>query len=376
MLYRFCSGLQFLILLRLPKHWIRFDFYISRQSQFDRQKENRILKIKKEISTRRNDNRQLYALYAEMYDEYRSYIYDSAFVYVNKLIHISTALNDRDKNISSKTKLGFCYVSSGLFKEAFDVLNSLDVEGCDSQTKTEYYTCKSRLYFDLGDYNNSAGFREKYNETGNQIIDSAIVILPYGSAGYWSAVGLKNMKTGNLKRALEAFHNMIGSRNYSEHDLAIATSSIAYILGLQDKKEEAKHYLIKAAIADIKSSVKETVAIRNLAQLLYEEREIGPAVKYIRKALDDASFYNARHRQLEIGHILPIIERERLSIIENQRDNFIIFSVFISVLLVSLVVALIIIWKSLQRLKVARLAIQDSNHKLTEANKIKDEYIA
>ena len=92
--------------------------------------------------------------------------------------------------------------------------------------------------------------------------------------------------------------------------------------------------------------------------------------------MDDASFYNARHRQIEIGHILPIIERERINIIENQRDRMIVVSVFISILVIALFVALIIIRRSLKRLNIARLTIQDSNNKLTEANKIKDEYIA
>lgn len=352
------------------------DYYISRQSEYDLQKEDYLQKIKNEITRNQKNDQQLYALYTVMYEEYRSYIYDSAYVYVEKLIDISSSLNDRDKIISSNVKLGFCYLSSGLFKEAFDVLTSLDVTGCNTETKIDYYTCKSRLYFDLGDYNNSAIFREKYNRIGDQIIDSALVLLPQGSPRYWSTVGLKYMKSNNREKALEAFHNMIDSRNYSTHDFAIATSSIAYILTLIGNKEEAEEYLVKAAIADIKSSVKETVAIRNLAQLLYEQNEIGAAVKYIRKALADASFYNARHRQLEIGHILPIIEGERMTIVENQRDRITIVSVFISFLLIALIVALIVIWKAFKRLNIAQLTIQNANNKLTEANKIKDEYIA
>jgi tetratricopeptide (TPR) repeat protein len=352
------------------------DYYISRQSQYDQQKEEYIQKIKKEIAQSKNDQQQLYALYVMMYDEYRSYMYDSAYVCVEKLINISSSLNDPNKIISSKVKLGFCCLSSGLFKEAFDVLSSLNVKECTTETKIEYYTCKSRLYFDLGDYNNTPEFKKQYNEVGIQIMDSALVLLPQGSSQYWASLGLKYMKSNNLERALGAFQKMIDSRNYSEHDLAIATSSIAYILTLQGKKQEAKEYLVKAAIADIKSSVKETVAIRNLAQLLYEQREISHAVKYIRKALEDASFYNARHRQLEIGLILPIIEGDWMNIIENQRDRITIFSVFISLLVMALVVALIVIRKSFKRLNAARMAIQQANDQLTEANKIKDEYIA
>ena len=374
--------LLFLFLLVSPKVFAEtapndsVDYYISHHAEFDLQKEKNILKIKEKIALSKTDNQELYKLYLDLFAEYRSYIYDSAYVCVERLIHISTELNDNDKIISSKVKLGFSYLSSGLFKESFDILNSLNVSEGETETKIDYYTCKSRLYYDLADYNNSVGFRQQYIETGNQIIDSAIVLLPYGSPRYWATVGLKNMKTDNADSALAAFQRMIESSNYSEHELAIATSSIAHVLSLNGKKKEAREYLKRAAISDIKSSVKETVALRNLAQLLYEEREIVPAVKYIRKAMEDASFYNARHRRLEIGNILPIIEGERLNMIENQRDKIIVFTAFISVLLIALLIALFVIRKSIKRLNIARQTIQDANSKLMEANKIKDEYIA
>ena len=290
-------------------------------------------------------------------------------------MEISSGLNDSDKIISSKVKLGFCYLSSGLFKEAFDVLIPIRVANCSTETKIDYYTCQSRLYYDLGDYNNSPEFKQRYNEIGNHIIDSAIALLPHNSPRYWAAVGLKNMKSDNYSGALEAFQKMIDSKNYSEHELAIATSSLAYVLNLQNKKAEAEEYLIQAAIADIKSSTKETVALRNLARLLYEKEDIGRAAIYIRRALQDASFYNARHRQLEIGTILPIIEREQINMVEKQRDKMMFFSICISVLLLSLLIALFVIWKSLKRLNLAKQIIQDANNKLMEANKIKDEYI-
>jgi hypothetical protein len=65
-----------------------------------------------------------------------------------------------------------------------------------------------------------------------------------------------------------------------------------------------------------------------------------------------------------------------MNTIENQRNRIMVFTVFISVLLFALLFALVVIWKSLKRLNIARKAIQDANDQLTEANKIKDEYIA
>ena len=357
-------------------------YYLSNQSYFDQMKEGRITKLKIEIDKHSDDWPALYVLYTGLYNEYQSYIYDSAYVCVKKLSNISRILNDPDKIISSAVKMGFCYLSSGMFKEAFDSMDSIQVKGCSDATKIDYYTCNARLYYDLADYNNNPDFRKTYEAIGNRNIDSALVMLPIELPRFWASLGLKRMKSNDNRGALDAFQKMIDMRDYSEHDLAIATSSIAYLLSLEGQSKKAEQFFIQAAISDIKSSTKETVALRNLAQMLYLDGDIGHAVIYIRQALADATFYNARHRQLEIGYILPIIEGERINTIEKQKDRITLFFYFISFLVVLLFVALYVIWKSLRRLNQAKQAVQKANdtltvvnNRLSEANKIKDEYI-
>jgi tetratricopeptide (TPR) repeat protein len=333
------------------------DYYLTKQKEYDRIKEERINRLKEKIYTMPENPLEKYSLYEKLFEEYRSYIYDSAYVYVEKLLSISKILNDPEKITSSQVKLGFCYLSSGLFKECFDILSVLDVKHCTGEVRIDYYITKSRLYYDLADYNKSPEFRKKYEQMGNAIIDSAIALLPVESPRFWSSVGLKKMKSDNKREAPDAFMNMINTRNYSDHDLAIATSSIAYLLFLQGEKEKAEEYFIKAAIADIKSSTKEAVALRNLAKLLYEEGNLTRSAEYIRRALDDAYFYNARHRQLEIGYILPIIEGERMNVIQNQKNKIFAFLLLISILLIALIIAFFIIWKQLKRLNQAKQII-------------------
>jgi tetratricopeptide (TPR) repeat protein len=358
------------------------DYYITKQNEYVLQKENRISKIKETIALPENDTNTLYTLYNNLFEEYRSYIYDSAYVCVEKLLELSYTLNDSCKITASNIKLGFCYLSSGLFKEAFDIFSQIDVSNCDNSTKIEYYLNKARLYYDLGDYNNSDEFRRQYDNLGNKTMDFAIELLPHGSARYWAAMELKHMKSANYKDAINAFEQLISTNDYSEHDLAIATSSLSYVYFLQGVQPKAKHYLIQAAISDIKSSTKETVALRNLARMLYEEGDIQHSAGYIRQALADALFYNARHRQLEIGNILPIIENERVHIIEKQKNSIIVYSIAISILVILLIITFFVIWKQLRKLNHAKSIIQKTNENLTstnnelsEANKIKDEYI-
>ena len=108
----------------------------------------------------------------------------------------------------------------------------------------------------------------------------------------------------------------------------------------------------------------------------YEKGEDKRAYRYITEALNQASYYNARHRQFEVGQILPIIERDRMNVIQKQRDKIGIFSMVLSLFVVALIVALIVNLISVRRLNKARLIIRTQNEHLTEANKIKDEYIA
>jgi hypothetical protein len=183
------------------------------------------------------------------------------------------------------------------------------------------------------------------------------------------------MKSDDMQGAIEAYHKVLAAPDRTEHDVAVATSSVAYIYGLQKNREGQKQFLMQAAIADIKSSTKETVALCNLAALLYQDGDITHAAAYIHQALADALLFNTRQRQLEAGVVLPIIESERISMIEKQRNTVIWVSACIALLAVLLVVAVFWLWKIMRHLHLAQKSVQEANERLTEANKIKEEYI-
>ena len=91
---------------------------------------------------------------------------------------------------------------------------------------------------------------------------------------------------------------------------------------------------------------------------------------------------DARHRKIEIGSILPIIEKERIDAVEHQRNMLIWMVSLVSILLLSLLGTTLIIYKQLNKIKAARLTIEEQNEKLTtinwelkETSNIKDKYI-
>ncbi|MBN1950131.1 MAG: hypothetical protein JW801_02955, partial [Bacteroidales bacterium] len=362
----------------------RLDKELAKRGHYIQLKENRIENIRGRLTEEayRNNPEVLYSLYDQLYTEYKSFNYDSAFVCVNQLNRLALQLNDPDRLTQSRIAMGFTLLSSGLFKEALDTLHTLDPAKCSLAHKQELYSLMARAYFDLADYSGDRYFAVLYNRRGSLYIDTAISYLSDDTPDYWSAVGLKKMKSNDYKGAVDAFNFLLTKFNISSHQYAIATSSVGYIYTVLNRENEAVDVMIKAALADIESSTKETVALRNLAALLFKKGDIDRAYRYITLALDDATYYNARHRKIEVGSVLPIIEGERLRIVENQRQKLSRYAVVVTILSIIVLFFSLVILIQLRRLmKIRKIQqktnkdLQEMNTRLSEANIIKEEYI-
>ena len=253
-----------------------------------------------------------------------------------------------------------------------------------------------RYYLDLGHYNNDIYYAPDYKKQRNLYIDSALALFPKGSFDNHHFIGLKSLKEGNVKKAISELETLLNRPDITQHQVAIIASTLGSIY-LEDKQiDKAINYQIKAAVADIKSSTKETYAIFNLAQLLFEHGDFEKASVFIEKAVDDASFYGARLRKVQVSTILPIIQSKKLNYVESQRKLWITYGAIASFLLLLLVFMVVTIYRQFTKLKKAKQTIteahlnleeananlhransdlQEVNSKLSEANKIKEEYI-
>lgn len=323
-----------------------------------------------------------YFTYLELFYEYQSFVYDSAFTYVEKAKSKAREINDPVLLSYAKIRQGFVLLSAGLFKEAIDTLMVIPVSGLPDTIKCEYYSVIARSYYDLADYNHDPPFAINYRRIGNQYLDSALLYVPANSNNFWAIESLRRMKIPDWRGARYAFEYWMQNHELPRHHYAIATSSLGYIYSVTGHTEKAIEFLTKAAIADIKTATKETVALRNLANILFQKGEKKTAYRYIIMALDDATYYNARHRKIEIATILPIIEGERLAVVEGQKIKLIGYIVALTILSMLVLVFLLVIYRQLGKINKVKLILQETNQhlnlinkNLVEANKIKEEYI-
>lgn len=356
---------------------------LSRKKIYDGQKELRIKRLKKQLATtpQTNFNAQ-YSICGQLYEEYKVYQYDSAYVYSQKLLNISRLTHDIVKQNNSKIKVAFLLLSSGMFNETFDCLHQINTRLLNDSSKLEYYAIKSRAYADLAEYNNDNYYAPFDKKQAVKYTDSAIALTRPKTFDRLYQLGNRQVYTGQLQMPSQYYVDLLDNYPLTEHHRAMVATGLSYFYTGPYQNKTQLNLLAIGAINDIRSSTKETLAIFKLGQLLYVDGNLSDAYLFIQQAMDDAQYYGARLRKLKIAAVLPALAAQINIATENERNKFLVY--LLSIAGVALLVTLIsfIVFIQLKRLKVKEKIIEEknvelehTNNKLIEDTHIKEEYI-
>ena len=351
---------------------------LANKPLYDKRKVEKIKNIKKQLVLNFSSLADRFNNYEKLFNAYKSFIHDSAYVYCKKLDECAYLLKDPNKINYAKIQMGFVLASAGLFREGLDTLSAVDPKLLNFQQQNEFLFLKARTYFDMADFYRISDYYSKYNLAGLYYCDSIINRHAAGSYEALSATGLKSIRKGDFKSALRAFTGLLKIPQ-SYQDSAINLSSLSYTYLQLGQTVRGVAALINAAIIDNAHSTKESVALTNLASYYFEKGDTKVAFNYINNAVADANFYGARHREARISNILPLIESERINNVESQKRSLIIFAAVISFLIIIVIIFSIITLRQLKKLRIADQVIFDknvdlnaTNEALTQANKFLD----
>ena len=364
--------------------------FLKKVPEFDKRKEDEISSLNKALN-RINETElsRMFVVYEALYEAYKVYQFDSAYSYAKKLQSVSQRLKDPALNNYARIKLGFSLLSSGMYKETLDSLSAIEISSVPDSSKAEYYALVGRYYYDLGDYDNDQYHTPRYNKIGNNYIDSALALWDKDSYNYLYFDGLKKLKSRYKAEAKINFDQLLARDNLSPHEIAVTASTLSDLHIQNGDNDSAMVLLTKAVIADIQSSTKETSAAFILSTLLFKKGDIKNASLCVNQAFENAVFYGARQRKVQVSAILPLIEAQKLAIVESQKIRLIWYAVLVTFLLVLVVGLAIIVFKQVQKLRFAQNKVleahqktqeinkklSETNEKLNDANKIKQEYI-
>ena len=318
----------------------------------------------------------------DIINEYNSFICDSAEFYIKENLAIARKLDKKDIITEHLLHLSYVYSLSGLFFQASEIFESMDYENLPDHFKAWYCWNRIRYFENLIFYTNDTRYSQQYEKEKEAYRDKVMALLDDQSEEYKKEYAHKQQASGKFSEAEEILKSIFLHQQPHTHQYAMAAMNLAKHYALTKEKEDEAYYLILAAISDVELAVKENEALLSLAVNLYYNGDIDRAYNYIRVALDDALFYNARFKNSVIARIQPIIEDTYLQKIHSQQKNLRIYSMVTSLFVLILIITLSYLFLQIKAVSKARKELRLMNDdllllnkKLDEANIVKEHYI-
>ena len=290
------------------KLYERLDSVIAHSADYDVIKEKRLkdIKLGAKFVTAATDKLRIYE---QLANEYSPYVYDSAMVYIQRGISLAKQTGNSDycnRFLITKASL---LIERGFYIEAKESLDKIKISQSDPKQNFLFYCAQSSLYYNLNACCQNMEFSQHYNELFKEYIGKALYYCPKNSAMYYYMKGINLFSSGRSINEISASLNkamqMFGPENRMYGRAAYALSK-AY--GNNKLWEQQRRYLLLAAISDVMSANNESLALQDVALLLYKNKnDLDKARKYINQTLKDAHAYNSRLQRVELYTNLHVI---------------------------------------------------------------------
>lgn len=352
------------------KLYERLDSVIAHSADYDVIKEKRLkdIKLGAKFVTAATDKLRIYE---QLANEYSLYVYDSAMVYVQRGISLAKQTGNSDycnRFLITKASL---LIERGFYIEAKESLDKIEISQSDPKQNFLFYCAQSSLYYNLNAHCQKMEFSQHYNELFKEYISKALYYCPKNSAMYYYMKGINLFYSGRSINEISASLNkamqMFGPENRMYGRAAYALSK-AY--GNNKLWEQQRRYLLLAAISDVMSANNESLALQDVALLLYKNKnDLDKARKYINQTLKDAHVYNSRLQRVELYTNLHVILSAYNEKLQKEAIWKNVTIICILVLLVVIAAAVVYVNRKKDLLKLSEKELKALTEKLSATNK-------
>jgi len=353
---------------------------IQNKDSYDHIKELQLKKLKALLAAAPKSNITLrYAILGKLIDSYKYYNFDSAHIYMYQLIQVSSLLKDRQKLDESKITLGFLQLSWGMYKEAFDCISQLNAKTLPDSNKLRYYELKARALNELASYNSNRFYSANNKAESIKTLDSAVQLSKPDSYHKLKYAGQLFTITDQHDKAVAVLRRLLGRNDLTIHQRAMVINDLSYLVPRAEKEK----LLTLAAIYDIRSSTKQTLAIYRLGLRLLNRQELSNAEILLNEAMAEAKFFGNAIQEKNISEALTQLAAQKLIKSENQKIRTLtILIVVVILILIGILAVSYIVYDRLKKVRVREAMVKDQNRHLDTINKklledglIKEEYI-
>lgn len=272
-------------------YFYKVDSILKYKDKFKKNLENEIQSFKAKLKQCQKPE-DIYPINRLIYEAYKTYISDSALIYLNKNIELAQKMQRIDLLQESLIEESYIYAATGMLSAADTCLQKALDYPMNTQNKLKYFTQK--IY-------NLSHQEELYNNNcKNEISQNCDSILSLDSSPqspYFIWANFYKHYTNNklIPQTIMMLKNTIANLSASDPWYPHFTFALSYLLIKQNSEERIK-YLALSAITDIKNVNRDSPSIMLLTQEAYKLNKFTYAYNYIHYVIDTQEEYPSRTR--------------------------------------------------------------------------------
>ncbi|MDE6410542.1 MAG: hypothetical protein K2K81_09935 [Muribaculaceae bacterium] len=367
-----CVGKESSSSPELQELYGRLDMEIAQSEKYEKDKEARITRLKKEYDLTA-DSRRRTAIIDSLIYEFAAYNADSTLYYIGFNLRRPDVKNIPGEQTRLLIKRLDQFAHAGLFADALMVQSNIPRDSLSDDLLEEYYSACCAMYQYLTEYTYEHETAQEYEQKRSLYADSIRQVVKPGSFNHLVYVMSEKARNGHPKEAIDGLLAHLNEYPSGTREYSILASTLAYIYKTSGMHEDYKRYLVLSAISDVQAAVKENMSFREVATVMFEEGDVERANRYVKKSIADANFYSALMRNAQSSKMLPVID-DAYSSLQNSLTKRLRILVAVScILLVILACTVFYILKQLRIKKEANEKVRKANEELsTLSGKLKE----
>lgn len=352
---------------RLDSLYLCLDEAIAQSSHYVKLREARIGSLRRMVAEARTDE-QRYEREMQLFIEYKPYRNDSAMASIGRCIALAERLGDRDEVVTCQARQAFQCSTTGFYVEALSILNAIDTVGAGPQAMGEYFQAYGHVFGELKYYGTIDGFNTRYGAEQSRYVRLALGCLNKQRDEYLQHQEMLCYADNDPQKALEINDGRLARVKDGSHEFAIVAFYRYMDYKQMGRMDEAKYWLARAALSDVRNAVMDQAAVWELANLLNQDGQLARSYSYIDFAWESAVNFGTRMRNWQISPILQTIDKNYQK--ETERTNMMLRGLvgLVSVMVVVMLVLLIYVGRQRNRLAAAHRELSGKSRQLSSLN--------
>lgn len=318
-------------------------------------------------ASKAKDDEERYLIYSMLYNEYKTFMADSAQKYVRLMADIAERTGNARWRAESRIRNSFVLAASGLLKEGLEAVDSMEGSQLDPDLRKEYYGQMIYLYSHLGNFSVKSNLSSGYYHKEQLYKDSITEMLTPEDGDYLWYMGWKYLDTGDtpkIRALAEKLRGKLAGTALDTRADAMDAYMMSRLLDNLGKNDEALTWMARSAIADIRSRNRDIASLEELARIMYERGDVSRAHSYLRTAISAALLYPNRVRMAGNIPALDEISKAYGSQLQKEKRRSRIYSIVITVVTLLLLIVIAGMVKSRCDLRVKSRKLSESNSRL------------